>query len=106
MPGGVIACSLSSDHGVRSSYDRVSEVPDQCAITGTRLGKGADPAKVRDQRQHSCPWRRIEIGRAALEVASLAHQPVTRARAEPLSVTLATLCEECETRKNLVISIL
>ena len=53
-------------------------MPDQRAVTGTRLGKGPDArAKIRDQRQHRCPWRRIEIRLAALEVGSLAHQQLS-----------------------------
>src|SRR6478672_10912347 len=56
------------------------QVPDQRAITRARLGKGSDApaAKVRNQRHHCCPWRRIEISFAALEVASLAHQPANK----------------------------
>ena len=54
-------------------------MPDQRAIASTRLGKGSDAAaKVRDQRHHRCPWRRVEISLAALEVGSLAHQPLPR----------------------------
>ena len=54
------------------------QMPDQGAVAGTGLGKAADAAKVRDQRHHCCPWRRVEIGLAALEVGSLAHQPAPR----------------------------
>ena len=54
------------------------QMPDQSAVAGTRLGKGPDAAKVRDQRQHRGPWRRVEISLAALEVGSLAHQPAPR----------------------------
>jgi hypothetical protein len=55
-------------------------MPDQIAFASARLGKGSDAtkAKVWNQRHHCCPWRRIEISLAALEVASLAHQPATK----------------------------
>ena len=64
--------------GIDAAQAEGFQVPDQCAIAGTRLGKGVDAlAKVRDQRQHGSPWRRVEIGLAALEVGSLTHQQLS-----------------------------
>jgi hypothetical protein len=51
-------------------------MPDQRAITGALLGKATDAAKLRDQRRHRRPWRRIEISLAALEFRSLTHRQV------------------------------
>src|SRR3954447_12208304 len=49
----------------------------QGAVTAARLGKGANATKVWNQRQHSCPWRRVEISLAAFAVGSLAHHPAS-----------------------------
>ena len=56
-------------------------MPDQSAVPSTRLGKGPDATKARNQRYHCRPWRRVEISLTALEVGSLAHQtaPVSSA---------------------------
>ncbi|MET4240774.1 hypothetical protein [Bradyrhizobium sp. RT10b] len=48
-------------------------MPDKVALASTRLGKGPDATEVRDQRGHSGPWRRVEIGLAAFKVGSLTH---------------------------------
>ncbi len=53
-------------------------MPDQCAITGTRLGKGTD---AREGAGSAAPPLPAASGRnrlAALEVGSLAHQPATK----------------------------
>ena len=59
--------------GIDAAQAEGFKVPDQRPVAGTGLSKAADAAKVRDQRHHCCPWRRVEISLAALEVGSLAH---------------------------------
>jgi hypothetical protein len=49
------------------------QMPDKRTVTAARLGKRPDAAQVRDQRHHRCPWRRIEISLAALEIGSLTY---------------------------------
>ena len=60
--------------GIDTAQAEDFQMPHQCAVASTRLGKAADATKVRNQRDHCCRWRRVEISLAALEVGPLAHQ--------------------------------
>ena len=53
------------------------QMPNQIAIAGARFGESANATQVRDQGRHSSPWCRIEVGFAAFEVRSFAHQRST-----------------------------
>ena len=52
---------------VGASQAEPFQMSDQRAVAATWLGKGADPVKVRNQRQYRRKWRGVEITLTSLD---------------------------------------
>src|SRR3954447_15047729 len=65
--------------GIGAGESEGFEVPHEVASTSARLGKAANPPKVREERRHRFRWRRVEVAWAPLEAtAALAHSAASR----------------------------
>jgi hypothetical protein len=75
--------------GIDAAQSERFQVSDQITLAGTGLGKGSDPAKEGNQRQHRLRRCRVEISLTSLEAGSLTHlllldskNPIKRTRKE------------------------
>src|SRR5258705_7456041 len=66
LPGADVA-------GIGAAHAEGFQMPDQCAVAAAWFGKTADSAKVRDQRQHRCPRRRVKIRLTSRKTRTLTH---------------------------------